>query len=130
MMRRRSAFKFASIFLLITTLVVVWLPVAAQSADDFDGAWEGALSFISGPRLLVPKYKQTYRITIKGNTVEVADAESGAAVAPAFQMKKLKTNAVLLQMHSGTDRDGAWVETKILNLTRVDRDLLPGIPSI
>jgi len=104
-------------------LALAALPAHAQNFGPLDGTWEGRLVSIDGPGL--SKINSfVVRVVIDGTSARVfllpASGKVEEVMPGAFQVARLKSNAVVIALGSGTDEDGTWVETWDFALTQKD----------
>ena len=91
-------------------LAVAAVPATAQSATDFDGTWDGQITFFNIPgQFLPPGTAQLHmRLQISGDDVHVFCCNDMHEIKRGeFEIDSDKTNAVIYATNSGDQ----WVET-------------------
>ena len=124
--------KFVRAFLVVILIksILIFPSALASKGEffDFNGIWEGHIKGFQAPLL---RTKRTHvfktRLWVKGDEVQVfyqKDQRWNEVKAGAFRIFKHKSNALIYAINSGTDQDGAWVETWSFSVTKKDKNSL------
>ena len=105
--------------------------IAAETATDLNGAWEGTLGVLYEPGK-EPKSPETFtlRLEINDQSVRVFLKQDGKwinAKPGAFRIQRYRANAVLAAIDSGNAEDGTWTETRNIAVAPKSDDTLLAI---
>jgi len=120
----------AHLIVILITLILIPAATLASKGEffDFDGIWEGHLKGFQAPLLRKQKaHAFKTRLWIKDDAVQVfyqKDQKWHEVKAGAFRIFKHKSNALIYAISSGSDEDGAWVETWSFSVTKKDKNSL------
>jgi len=124
--RYRSAVVSTAALILVSCAA---FPSAAQDFGGLDGSWEGTLTNVQGPGWFFPATQPTKKVklVIQGNSAQafqVRDDKFVEIKPGKFKVERVKTNAIVFAVDTGSDSDGTWVQNWLYAVTEKDRGTL------
>jgi hypothetical protein len=120
--------KCLQAILTATAVLLVAAPVMAQDLGTLDGTWQGSLHPLNDPSLASRRSPVIVRLVISNNTIQVFQpGQDGVFVEikpGTYSITRLKTNAVILSVDTGKDREGTWVQSHTYSVTLKDANTL------
>jgi hypothetical protein len=110
------------------TTCIIFRSSSAQDFRGLDGVWEGSLTYVEGPGWSkISNPTRWTKLAIQGNSAQAFYKNDNKVVEikpGAFKIERLRTNAIIFAVDTGTDADGRWVQNWVYAITEKDSDTL------
>ncbi|OJU08700.1 MAG: hypothetical protein BGN85_10930 [Alphaproteobacteria bacterium 64-11] len=120
--------RFLRTALTAAAVLLVTAPARAQDLETLNGTWQGSLRPLSDSSLASRNSPIVVRLLISNDTVQVFQpGQDGSFIEikpGTYRIIRLKTNAVILSIDSGKDREGTWVQSHTYSVTLKDANTL------